>query len=351
MAPLWVLVRLIPYLALCCAFAYVLAFLPQSQEYLALIRETSSRGITFELGLKYIVNAIYYLLFCFLLGKSFQEIILTHAHLPLEGAKRYGLGFIFFALFSAPVVVVLSAVLSSPAVTLENLVSICISILVFFAIIKIILKILNIKESNSQYFNKHTFWLCMLLLIFLFSFNSFDVVRASRFFGTIGIITGTLAFLQGAILVLSHYKKHQYPILSIFITAVLAGHLITSITGPRYLRSGSSLSRPAPEASTGFQQWLTARHDQILNYAKLHPGKKYPIFIVAAQGGGYYAGIIPRCFSRALRIAVRVLPITPLLLAPCLAGASGPPSLRKLRARKTKAKRGRRTSSPALPAL
>src|SRR5258706_2825494 len=281
-------------MALCGALAYILAFLPQSQEYLALIRETASHGLTVELGFKYFVNVTYYLLFCFLMGKSFQDNVTNNAYVALSTAKRFIFSLVFFVLFALPVLVVLHAMLDGHKVTLQNLVAIGIALLVLLGVVMISLKMSGLtctrcRRAPARYIRSHSLWVCVLLLTFLFAANSFDIVRGSRLFGTIGIITGTLAFLQGALFVLAHYWKRGYPVLSIFVTALLVGHLISHFTGPRYLDTASSAPKSVPATSAGFQQWLNVRRDQIVNYGTVHPGRKYPVFVVAAQGGGYYA--------------------------------------------------------------
>ena len=51
----------------------------------------------------------------------------------------------------------------------------------------------------------------------------------------------------------------------------------------------------------GFMEWLEARHDRILHYGETHGGAKYPVFVVAAQGGGYYAAYHSALFLARLQ--------------------------------------------------
>ena len=44
-----------------------------------------------------------------------------------------------------------------------------------------------------------------------------------------------------------------------------------------------------PHDSSGFRDWLLARQGEIETYGARNRGQKFPIFVVAAQGGGYYA--------------------------------------------------------------
>jgi hypothetical protein len=301
-----IIVRLIPYVALSGALAYLLGFLPQSREYLTLVRETAAGGLTAELGVRFFVAAIYYLLFCFLVGKSLQDIVIDDAGAAHSRAKRMLFSFVFIVLFAIPIVILLRAIWSADGhISREDLAAGALALLVIAGIAVIALKasrstLLRSRE-RQQYFTPLSTGICAFLIGALFVSNAVDVVSGSQYFGTFGIVVGTLAFLQAAILLLAHYRGLGYPVFSIIVTVLISGYVVSLFTGPRYLRSTGTSGKPIPEASVAFKDWLQARAAQITAYGERHNGKKYPIFIVAAQGGGYYAAYHSALFLARLQ--------------------------------------------------
>jgi hypothetical protein len=288
-----IIVRLIPYVALSGSLAYLLIFLPQSREYLTLIRETAAEGLAPDLSLRYLVNAVYYLLFCFLVGKSLQDIVYDSYGEALSKTNRVIFFLVFVLLFATPIAILLHAIWSaegpaSPGNFVAGALALCVVVGVIVIALKMSRSTLIRLGQRPKYFTPFSITVCVALIAILFVANSFDVVGASHFFGTVGILVGTLAFLQGAILVLARYRE-TYPVFSIVVSVIIAGYVASSLIGPRELKAAASKAQSVPETSQAFKDWIGARRDRISSYAASHGNKKYPIFIVAAQGGGYYA--------------------------------------------------------------
>ena len=157
----------------------------------------------------------------------------------------------------------------------------------------------GIKPADDRYFTPVSIAISAVLILGLFVFNAIDVVDGSQRFGSIGILAGTLAAFQGAFFFHPTTSREGYPVLSMLVTAVILSQLIAFRSGPRPDPALQVEAAAIPESKTAFEEWLKARKPEIGAYATQFPGKKYPIFLIAAQGGGYYAGYHTALFSRS----------------------------------------------------
>jgi hypothetical protein len=101
--------------------------------------------------------------------------------------------------------------------------------------------------------------------------------------GPFAVLTAFFAITAVAGSLLTYiYDRHQLPVLTICLIAALvwAGLGINNNHGIRLVVSQS----PAPVATVAFAEWLGSRPD-LSDFA----GRHYPVYIVAAEGGGIYA--------------------------------------------------------------
>jgi hypothetical protein len=285
--------RLVPYGALSLSLFCFLLLLPQSREYLALIGEASDNGRLSVIGPRYAAVAAYYLLFCFLTGKSFQDAASDQAPLLASRMARLTLRALFVAIVFLPVGVALWLLLGANHGTPDvKLLMVGLGLLTFIGAIFISLKTARPAPggggSPEPYFHGASLALCLALIAVLFAVMLWNIVEASHFFGSIGVITAALAALQGGFLLLGHWRSRGYPVFStLFALLILSQMAAVFWPGTRAVAPTPASPTPPPQAKEGFEAWLEARRPQIA--ARKERGGKYPVFVVAAQGGGYYA--------------------------------------------------------------
>lgn len=157
-------------------------------------------------------------------------------------------------------------------------------------------------KLNANYFEKHEFFLLTVALIaavttaFLFS-----PVRLPQVLGVFGILAVfTICIVSFCIHLSLLTIKHEIPFLPIiFAWCLLLAFLDVNDnhsirTMPAASDGGGKADNsslpPRLLAGDAFVKWLQQPHR--LNYAKARSGseaKKYPVFIITAQGGGIYA--------------------------------------------------------------
>jgi hypothetical protein len=316
MSGLIIFFRLLPYIALSLGLSYFLAGVPQSREYLALIRESAASGVSAKLAVKYAVINCYYLLFVFLVGKSLQDIVIDNGGLARSSGIRFAFWILFVVTFTIPILLVAKAVFGAQGpIGASDLTILGFSALGLAGIVAVAIKVTRIERFGYRmvaepYFTNLSIAICVLLLAALVISNAIDVVRMSQNFGAIGILIGALCLFQGSLLLLAHYRKRGYPVLSILVSVIIIGQFATALTGPKLVAAltapaGVKLAAvkagPPPDARKAFADWLNARRPAIEGYASRYPGKKYPIFVVAAQGGGYYAAYHTALFLARLQ--------------------------------------------------
>jgi hypothetical protein len=60
-------------------------------------------------------------------------------------------------------------------------------------------------------------------------------------------------------------------------------------------------AKPAQDLASSYDKWLGARDGLIASYRKARPGKRYPVFIIAVEGGGIYAAAAASAFLARLQ--------------------------------------------------
>jgi hypothetical protein len=294
MRSILIFIRLVPYLVLSAALVYFLAFIPQSKEYLALVQESFAKDPIQNNIPKLAVNTIYYLLLCFLAGSVFHDILRHEEGRPLSRPRRIILCVLFVVIAYTPVVVVVGTVLKGSMLTRFGLLTLATCVAVLAAISSIALKatlfpIARGRPVPDNYFGPISLIISFLLIVALFVGLSLDLVGVSHTLGAIGVIVGALAAIQGTLILLRYLVRRGYAVFSIIIAVLIFSQAAAYWIAPRYVKSTLSKPNQVPLAKEGFEKWLEARRGQILDYRKNHDGARYPVFVVAAQGGGYYA--------------------------------------------------------------
>ena len=64
---------------------------------------------------------------------------------------------------------------------------------------------------------------------------------------------------------------------------------------------GEALSRPAQDLVKTYSEWLAEREDVLAAYKEARSGSRYPVFIIAAEGGGIYAAAAASAFLSRLQ--------------------------------------------------
>ena len=165
----------------------------------------------------------------------------------------------------------------------------CIAVLVAIAISMIIFRIIKLRERLSKVFQR-VFGDNGVLITTLFILLSvvFTILVDSRFHSAIGPIS--IWCLFGIVLSTSltvytiHYDNRGIPIAStLVLTSIL--WTMTGINNNHRVQLLESRT-DADRIETAFKNWLSSRSD--LNEF-IDSGTPYPVYIVAAEGGGLYA--------------------------------------------------------------
>jgi hypothetical protein len=151
-----------------------------------------------------------------------------------------------------------------------------------------------------------------------------DVIGATAFIGGLGVLFLFFVLVLAVQRVIASHKRRAKAVASWLVILVLVSHLIPFGARPSEFRHGvvkvegtSSLpqfvkKRGVPEVSEAFAEWLGSRE----GYKKaVLEKKKYPVFVVSAQGGGQYAAyhtalFIARLYDRCPRLKDHVFAIS-----------------------------------------
>ncbi|MEQ1577766.1 MAG: hypothetical protein ABL894_08940 [Hyphomicrobium sp.] len=134
-------------------------------------------------------------------------------------------------------------------------------------------------------------WLLIITLLGVAWICFFAPVQGWQIFG---VLTIGAAFFSCLTLILTQFRiwseRSQLPIIgTLFVAAFVWAHLdLNDNHRVRTIDAASIASRPSilPQASEAFLQWIETRQDK----PKFkNAGRKYPVYVVAAQGGGIYA--------------------------------------------------------------
>jgi hypothetical protein len=145
--------------------------------------------------------------------------------------------------------------------------------------------------------NKRLIWLGLTLPIWLsLAFIAFPVslARAITPFGIIALFFCVVSIFLMVVAVIEF--RVRLPILFMFIACALAFSFLNDNHGIRQLTATeNSAPIPAsPSVGEGFRQWLAARKDKDLY-------QEYPVYIVAAEGGGIYAAFRAATFLASVQ--------------------------------------------------
>jgi hypothetical protein len=120
---------------------------------------------------------------------------------------------------------------------------------------------------------------------------SFDVPGTARLI--------TVVFAVVAIVAVVSWKWPLFALsLAITCIAFLTWHPLSSPPAREY-------AKPSDQShfnlEVRYKEWLAARTEDIRAYREKSPGKKYPVFIIAAEGGGIYAATATAAFLSRLQ--------------------------------------------------
>lgn len=113
------------------------------------------------------------------------------------------------------------------------------------------------------------------------------------------LFAGMLALFLLLTLVGLGTRRWAFAGLSLLLAAALTPQIAARVFG-RHGTGGSSVTQAAPPPlEQAFRDWLTARKTDAARFRSA--GRDYPVFIVAAQGGGIYAASAAAAFLSALQ--------------------------------------------------
>ena len=147
-------------------------------------------------------------------------------------------------------------------------------------------KVLPAESSRSWKLSLINTWLVFPLAILgSTALFIYDPVNLPQLFGTIPIFAMWMVSLTVLLALFSRY----YSVLGIpFLTIVVIGLAVIEVMGladnHRFRHDAAKIDRPKVEAA--FRSWLASRADAA---AYKDANKPYPIYVVAAEGGGLYA--------------------------------------------------------------
>ncbi len=124
------------------------------------------------------------------------------------------------------------------------------------------------------------------------STDGFDFTRIPRAIGGLALLNVSLVGVVFATSLLTHWAdRSRIPILSLLFVSALAISAL-NLNDNHHVRlveretGGSDAQSRLPLLRGAFESWLKARP---ADYVKAFAGKSYPVYVVAAQGGGMYA--------------------------------------------------------------
>ncbi|MEL6338021.1 MAG: hypothetical protein AAFQ88_15460, partial [Pseudomonadota bacterium] len=154
------------------------------------------------------------------------------------------------------------------------------------------------QVNAERILSRWQFWLYVLLIAALIFFW----VDVPRFFGPMAVAFVIVTALATITTGLSYfYEAYAFPALTILIGVAVALSLLDLNDNHRVQMTGVSAQPRHATATEAFDAWLEGR---LAAWRREHPGRSFPVHVVATQGGALYAAYHTASFLSRMEAAV-----------------------------------------------